>query len=149
MGTLTDLERAKAMLCENAQVKCVLRKGIVQYQSEKRGVAPMLGFLEQGVDLRGFSAADRVVGKATAFLFVLAGVSSVYGEVMSEEACKVLSRYGVEFQAKETVPYIINRRGDGACPMETAVREIDDPKEAYLAVKRTQKMLTEPKKELI
>ncbi len=142
MRAPTDLENAKHTLCENAQVKCVLRKGNVQYQSEKRGVAPMLDFLEQGLDLHGFCAADRVVGKATAFLFVLAGVSSVYGEVMSENACKVLSHYGVDFQAKETVPYIINRRGDGACPMETAVQEIDDPNEAYLAVKRTQKMLS-------
>lgn len=142
MRELTDSERAKHTLWENAQIKCVLRKGSVQYQSEKRGVAPMLDFLEQGLELQGFCAADRVVGKATAFLFVLAGVSSVYGEVMSEGACKVLSQYGVDFQAKEIVPYIINRRGDGACPMETAVREINDPNEAYLAVKKTQKMLS-------
>ena len=139
---LTDLERAKAELSLHEQFKCVLRKGEEQYQSEKRGVAPMLDFLEQGIDLRGFCAADRVVGKATAYLFILAGISSVYGEVMSESARKVLLRYGVFCEAKQIVPYIINRRGDGACPMESAVRDIDDPTEAYLAVKRTQAMLS-------
>ncbi|MBQ9806583.1 MAG: DUF1893 domain-containing protein [Clostridia bacterium] len=143
MQDLTDLERAKTELACDEHIKCVLQKGTVQYRSEKRGVAPMLDFLEQGLDLHGFCAADRVVGKATAFLFVLAGVSSVYGEVMSEGARAVLLQYGVVCQCKQTVPYIINRRGDGACPMETAVREINDPNEAYLAVKKTQKMLSE------
>ena len=149
MKGMTDWEGAKNALLADETLKCVLQKGEVQYRSEKRGVAPMMDFLEEGLDLRGFCAADRVVGKATAFLFVLAGVRAVYGAVMSESARDVLLRYGVDCQAEKLVPYIINRRGDGACPMETAVREIEDPHDAYLAVKKTQKMLSEQKKELV
>jgi len=142
MRSISNLERAKEYLSCREELKCVLWKGDTHYISEKRGVAPMLDFLEQKLDLNGFSAADRVVGKATAWLFVLAGVSSVYGAVMSEGARDILLRHGIECQANRFVPYIINRRGDGACPMETAVRGIEDPFEAYVAIQKALQSLS-------
>ena len=90
----------------------------------------MLDFLGAGIDLCGFSAADRVIGQAAAYLFVLAGVTAVYGEVMSEDAYRTLTRFGVEVMAGKTVPYIINRTGDGRCPMESAVCGLSDPRAA-------------------
>ena len=38
-------------------------------------------------DLRGFCAADKVIGKATAFLYVLMGVNSVYFPTSTEWQC--------------------------------------------------------------
>ena len=37
---------------------------------DKRGIAPMMGFIADGVDLKGYSVADIIVGKAVAMLFV-------------------------------------------------------------------------------
>jgi hypothetical protein len=34
------------------------------------------------------------------------------------------------------VEHIINRRGDGFCPFETAVTDIDDADTAYRAIRR-------------
>lgn len=103
----------------------------------KRGVQPLVEWLSAGTDLHGFSAADKVVGKATAFLYVLAGVKEVYAPVMSEKARDVFMEYGIGFECKEVVDAIINRTGTGICPMEHAVTEIETPEEAYLAVRRT------------
>ena len=139
----TDLQNAIATLVACDTVKCSLWKGTVHYESEKRGVAPMMDFLQAGTNLHGFSAADRVVGRATAFLFVLAGVTAVYGEVMSEGAKQVLLEHGVLCKAGCVVPYIINRQGNGMCPMEHAVLELSDPQAAYLAVLETQMRLRE------
>ena len=146
MKPLTDLERAKEELLSCHELKCVLKKGSTTYQSQKRGVAPMLDFLEQKLELSGFSAADRVVGKATAYLFVLAGVTAVWSDVMSEAAQAVLNRYGIPCTAIKIVPYIINRSGDGACPMETAVQTITEPALAYAAIKETQERLLKAKR---
>ena len=44
---------------------------------------------------RGFAAADRVVGRAAAFLYVLLGAGEIYAGVMSDTAADVLERFGV------------------------------------------------------
>lgn len=138
---MSDLERAKALLKSTPSLTCVLCRGESVCQSEKKGVVPMMGFLEDGIDLRGFCAADRVVGKAAAFLFVLAGVRELYTDVLSEHARQVLDAYGISVTYGKLTPYIINRRGDGMCPMETAVKDVTDPNVAYSAILQTMSRL--------
>ena len=115
---------------------CVLCKGDITYTSSADGVAPMLDFAARGVCLEGFSAADKIVGKAAAMLFVCAGVSAVYAAVMSEAGARTLAAHGIAFEYESLVPYIVNRRGDGMCPMEEAVQDIDEPRAAAEAVRR-------------
>jgi len=52
----------------------------------------------------------------------------------------VLERYGIAAHAGTLVEGIINRRGDGPCPFEAAVLEIEDAAAALEAIreKRTQ-----------
>lgn len=114
----------------------MLCRGDITHTSAERGVAPMLRLLDGGADLRGFAAADKVVGKAAAMLFVLAGVSSLCAEVISRPAAELLTDMGLEFSYSEITDMIINRKGDGQCPMELAVMDITDPKEGYLAIKK-------------
>ena len=59
---MTDRFKARDLL-ESGDYTCVLQKGEVSYTSKERGVKPLFDWLESSVDLRGFSAADRVVGK--------------------------------------------------------------------------------------
>ena len=124
---MTDTERARLLLASDSILTCVLCRGETVYQSEKKGIAPMMGFLDDGINLCGFCAADRIVGRAAAFLFILAGVRSLYAEVLSESALRVLNEHGISVSYGTLTPYIINRKGDGPCPMEHAVRDIDDP----------------------
>ncbi|WP_040196893.1 DUF1893 domain-containing protein [Candidatus Soleaferrea massiliensis] len=137
---MTDWERARNLL-KDGSYTCVLCRGEVLHTSTKRGVAPLVDWIDLGADLHGCSAADKIVGKAAALLFVLAGVKAVYAPVMSREATQVFSRYGILYECDTTCEGIINRLGTGSCPMEQAVRDIEEPMKALEAVRRTMEQL--------
>ena len=136
---MSDIERAKELLTGSAT--CVLVKNEAVYISGKSGIAPMLDYLGAGVPLTGFSAADRIVGKAAAMLFVRAGVTEVYGEVMSRGGADYLKEHGVARSWGTLTDVIINRTGTGMCPMEQTVRSIDDFREAYCALSAKRAVL--------
>lgn len=132
---MMNLENAKNMLCAG-EYTCVACREAEVYTATDRGVKPLLNWLDDGLDLTGFSAADRVVGRATAFLYCLLGVKEVYARVMSRPAAQVLDAQGIDASADSYVDGIINRRGDGLCPFEAAVLDIEDPQEALTAIRR-------------
>ena len=129
-----DLLRARQLL-EDGSYTCVLCHGQHIYTSTERGVRPLLELPPN--DYRGFSAADKVIGKATAFLYVNLGVRAVYAPVISESALRVLKRSGIEVHYGVSVSAIFNRSRTGFCPMETAVRDIEDLNEALQAIRET------------
>lgn len=130
---MNDLETAKNHL-KDSNSTLVLCKGDKIIFSEEKGVSPMLNLLEEKTDLYGFSAADRVVGKAAAMLFSLAEVKEIYAEVISRPAAEFLTQAGITFSYGEMTEYIINRKGDGKCPMELAVMDISDPADGHAAI---------------
>ena len=134
---MNDLETAKTHL-KKSNKTLVLCKGDKIIFSEKKGVSPMLKLLEEKTNLYGFSAADRVVGKAAAMLFSLA-------EVISRPAAEFLTQAGIPFSYGEMTEYIINRKGDGKCPMELAVMDISDPADGHAAI---MKRLNEIRKDI-
>ncbi len=134
------LLRAVRLLEEGGHT-CVLCKDELVLTSGKRGVLPLIEWIEQGRNLKGFSAADKIVGRASALLFVLAGVREIYASVMSEGALSELEKHGIPAYYGSLVPAIINRQGTGICPMEQAVLGISDPAQALAAVKRRQQEL--------
>ena len=135
-----DFERAWSLLQEEGYT-CVLCGGEQVFTSRMRGVTPLLDWLDQRLDLHGFSAADKVVGKAAAFLYVLLGVKEVYAKVMSIPAKGVLEAHGILNGCEEEVEAIRNRTNTGFCPMETAVWSISDPGEALTAIRVKYKEL--------
>ena len=132
---MRDIEKAKEQL-QSGKYTCVLCSGDIIYTSTLRGVAPLVEWLGSGMNLGGFSAADKIVGKASAMLFVLAGVQEVYAPVMSEGAIHTLLQHGIHFSYDTLTESIINRTGTGSCPMEQAVRDIDEPSLALEAIKK-------------
>ncbi len=127
---MSDLERAKCLL--EGHTFAVVR-GSSEFVSCERGVKPLLRLLPE--DWKGAAAADRVVGKAAAFLYVLLGVSTVYAEVLSAPAEAVLLGHGIAVSCRTHTDAIINRAGTGPCPMESAVRDLTDPQEALAAIR--------------
>ena len=91
---MLDLESAKKKLTESGYT-CVLCKGDAVFCSRIRGVAPLLEFLDSERSFCGFSAADKVVGKGAALLYVLLGVSAVHATVISVAAYAVLREAGI------------------------------------------------------
>lgn len=91
----------------------------------KAGVAEELKLLDEGV-LSGRSLEADVVGRAAAAIFIAGGVRSVRSRVMSDGAAELFAAAGVEAECEERVPYILNRRRTGMCPMESAVKDLRD-----------------------
>ena len=120
---MTDLELAIKNLEGHTLALC--RDGDV-IVSDERGVAPMVGFLREGRQLSGYSAADRVIGKAAAMLFVKASVREVYAYTMSTSAVAVLTAHGVPFSYGKLTDRVMNRDNTGLCPMESTVSVTDD-----------------------
>lgn len=140
---MQDLEKAKQELLSGGWT-CVLCRDERMYTASARGVKPLADWLESGLDVRGFCAADKVVGRATAFLYVLLGVRAVYAGVMSIPAKQVLVEHGVAAFCGREVPGIINRRGDGLCPFEEAVLNITDPAQALTVIRKKQFQMRQP-----
>lgn len=138
-----DLERAQRVLSEGGYT-CVLCRDECIYTATARGVKPLLDWLDSGLELRGFCAADKVVGRATAFLYVLLGVRAVHANVMSTPARQALQRHDIAASCEREVPGIINRRGDGPCPFEDAVLQIDEPEPALTAIRKKQFSMAQP-----
>lgn len=136
-----DLERAKELLTRGGYT-CVICKDDAMYTSSKRGVKPLLDWLDERADLRGFSAADKVVGRGAALLYGLLGVRAVYADVLSQEARAALEHCGIVASCGNCVPRIVNRSGTGYCPIETAVLGIDDGEEALKVIRARLKELT-------
>ncbi len=131
---ISNINKAIELLDEGSYT-CVLCKDDVVYTSTERGVKPLLQWYNGGFSMGGFSAADKIVGNAAAFLYVLLGVEEVYAPVMSEAAKQTLISNGIKVQCKLLVKEIINRAGTGRCPMEEAVDGIIEPEEALAAIK--------------
>ena len=131
-----DLALAKRLLTTEEHT-CVLCRDVRIYTSTRRGVAPLLDWLDSGLDLRGFSAADRVIGKATAYLYCLLGVNEVFARVISRPATQVLENHGIPALWDTLVEGIQNRQKTGPCPMEHATRDCTTAQEALVAVRQT------------
>lgn len=130
----TNLEQAKRLL-KQGEFTCVFYKAEQVVTCKERGVKPLLALMAAGKDLQGWSVADKVVGKAAAMLYVCMNVREVYAPVMSEGAEQTLLRHGIAALYDTCVERIQNRRGDGLCPMESAVWDIDDPQKALEILK--------------
>ena len=49
-------------------------------------------------DYKGYSAADKIVGRAAAFLYTLLQVKNLYGETMSKGAVEILKNAGIYYE---------------------------------------------------
>ena len=109
---MTDLQTAKNNL--EGHTICLCKEGKYLF-SEKRGIAPMMDFIADGVDLSGYTVADLVVGKAAAMLFVKCGIKRVFAKTLSEHAKRVLEMYGIDYEYDTLALNIINRDGTDVC----------------------------------
>lgn len=136
-----DLEKAHSLL-KRENYTCVICHGEDVITDRRRGIQPLMELLESGKDLCGYSAVDKVVGKAAAFLYCLLGVKALHAGVLSQPAREVLLSAGIAVECDTLVPAVRNRAGDGFCPMETAVWELTDPAMAPDAIRNALQKLS-------
>ncbi|MGN1479279.1 MAG: DUF1893 domain-containing protein [Acutalibacteraceae bacterium] len=132
---------------EDSQFLCfaVLSDGS-EYSSERRGIAPLLLPIKN--NRRFFDGAfvgDKIIGKAAAELLVYSGAKYVYAKTISRSAKAVFDTHGVEYDYSVFTESIVNRNGDGPCPMEQAVAQSKSLDESFDLICLKYEMLTKNK----
>lgn len=95
-----------------------------------RGVADLYHVYRHERELlQGASVADKIVGKGAAALMALGGVADVTTDVISAPALSLLEECGIKVSYTKVVANIINRKGDGICPVEHLCSECNTPAE--------------------
>lgn len=129
---MTGLADLKEVLIKE-ELTCVLAEenGII-LRSKEKGVMPLYNFIQrEGVSESSLLMADKIVGKAAAYLALYAGVKYLYTHKISKGGLYILQRHGVEVSYDKVVPYIYNRMKTGQCPMESGLEGITQIEEAW------------------
>ncbi|MDE6833998.1 MAG: DUF1893 domain-containing protein [Ruminococcus sp.] len=137
---MNNLKRAENILKSN-DFTCVCCSDTETLTSNKRGVAPLLEWLDTGKNLHEFSVADKVIGKGASFLYVLIGVREIYTDVISRPAIEILENNDIPVTYGTLTEAIRNRDNTGFCPIETAVSGITEPHQALVTIRETLKNL--------
>lgn len=128
---MSPLEQAKNTLKATDSTIAVVSDGEV-FTSQERGVKQLLFLLKEKKEfLKGASVADKVIGKAAALLMVLGEIKEVHTLIISEPAIKVFEKHNIPCFYDKKVTRIVNRTGDGLCPMETLCLDVEKPQEAF------------------
>ena len=116
--------------------------------SNEKGIKPLMTQLRSNkAAFKEAAIADKVIGKAAAWMAVLGGAKAVYGKTMSEGAVEILEHAGISYDYRHLVPFIVNRTKDGKCPLEEAVWDVSDADTAYKKLEERIAGLMQAKKE--
>ena len=126
-----DLTLARETLIREKAAFVVVGNGKILGVEKGQGVQPLWDFLtSHEAEAKDATLADKIVGRAVAFIAVKFGLRCVFGEILSDGARAVLEKHGVCWAAEKQVPLILNRAGDGPCPIEKGLRTISDTEQA-------------------
>jgi len=144
-----DLKMAIEVVESGGVVFAAFKDGKMIYNSSARGVKPAMEFLALGTEItRGSCVADRVIGKGSSMIISMSGCERIYAGVISEDADKYLRGRKFDVTFGRRVDHIINRKGDGLCPVEKLLKGIEDPYEGLTVIKTFLKNIGRTRDEL-
>lgn len=123
------LEKAKELIDGSDAVFAAVSENET-ITSPVKGIGFVASLCNGKKDLSAFCVADKIVGKAAAMLFVLLGIKTVHAKTLSLGGKEIFEKYGIEYTFDVLTDIIINRTGDGMCPMENAVKDCTEPCDA-------------------
>lgn len=131
-----DLKLAREVLSTSDSSIVVICYGKIWKQKKGDGIKPILEVIEEmGEDIHGSVIGDRILGRASALLCRYAKAQGVYSPQGTKTGIALLIMGGVPCQVDELIPQIMNRDGDGLCPFEKILKDVDSPEEAYKILK--------------
>lgn len=114
----------------------ISRNDEVIFTSEYKGVRPMMVYMEEfGPSQEPLTVVDRIMGRGAVMLAVLINAKTIKTPIISAPALALAKTHHLTVEAEKVVPYIINREGNGQCPIERSVLNIEDVQEGYQAIK--------------
>ncbi len=133
---MNDLELAKQIFQKDGAAFVLVKNGRVLAQGTREGIGELLAAVDTlGAETHGASLADKIVGKAVAMVAASANLRAIYSPLASEAAQHVLLRHQILLTADRLVPLILNKRGDGPCPMERLTLPLENPQSAMTALR--------------
>lgn len=130
-----NINELKEILLKENHTIVIYKNDASVFISKDRGVVPLMKLLQEDKSqLIDSIVVDKVIGKAAALLMAFAGVKEVFTPTISSPAIEVLKNHDIKITFDNEVDRIINRKGDGLCPMETLCLDIDNPEEAFLRI---------------
>lgn len=98
----------------------------------RRGVTDLYSLLKDTPEfLQGASVVDKVVGKAAAALMIIGRVKELHADVISAGALGLLNMSDLHMNYSQSVPHIMNRSGNGWCPLEELCNDCWTAQECY------------------
>jgi hypothetical protein len=129
---IQDINLARVTLSSEDYSIVVIRDGKILTHEKGDGIKPIMKVIDElGAEMEGKVVGDRILGKASAFLCRYSKVKGVYSPQATKTAIAILIIGGIPCQADEMIPLIKNRSGDGLCPFEKMLQNIESPEEAY------------------
>ena len=114
---------------------CVIANGDKIKSFHQRGIKDLYELLNSNRSLlEGATIADKVIGKGAAALMIAGGVTMVYADVISEPAMELFKQFSIKVEYDKKVANIINRRGDGICPVEERCAECKTIEECLVRI---------------
>ena len=127
----------KQLKADGLSLRLFDRNGQEVVSSTQKGLTPLYQAYRDRPDwFSGGVLVDKVLGKAAAAIAVRGGVRAVHAVLISEPALALLRQGGVTVVYEKKVPAILNRTGEGPCPMEARVYDATDAEEAWAALQR-------------
>lgn len=143
-----DYQSSKVWFDNYPEKTCIVLDGSeVIFTSTDKGVKPLRMFFKTyGKWQRPITVIDRIMGKGAVMLAIICGANQVITPTMSQPALELAQMYHLDVKVENVVPYIINRTGDGRCPIETAVLELTNLDQGYQAIEEAiSKLMARPK----
>jgi len=129
---IADINLAREILSIEDYSIVVISYGKILNHKKGDGVKPFMQIIDElGNDLEGKVIGDRILGKASAFLCRYSNVKGVYSPQATKTAIAILIIGGIPCQTDEMIPFIKNRKGDGLCPFENMLQDVEYPEDAY------------------
>ena len=133
---MDDLELAENELKSRNVNLVIVKDGGVLYRSTASGMKGLLEAIEKyDGNLARSAVADKIIGRAAVMLCIYSKVKSVFAMTMTEGALILLKKKRVAHKFETLVHRLVNNQGRGICPFERAIKDIDDPEEAFKALK--------------
>jgi hypothetical protein len=129
---IDDIEIACEYLRDHDDSIIAIRNRVIFEKNKGEGIRPFLELIRDTQHpLSDCVIGDRILGKASALLCCYVNTRGVYAPQGTKTAIATLLIHAIPTKVDTVVPHITNRTGDGLCPFEQLLSEVDDPKEAY------------------
>jgi hypothetical protein len=129
---IKDMDLARKILLKTDYSIIVIKNECILIKKRGEGIFPILETIGELKNcINDVIIGDRILGKASALLCKYANVKGVYSPQATKTAIAVLIMAGIPSQIDELIPYIKNRDGNGFCPFEELLKNVNSSEEAY------------------